>query len=105
MARLWASSDSMSLVRQAMIIAISRVGMIMAMPNGFHIMHQLTSFKSQNMICIFSILRKRAGITYIDSCDSFIVSIKCGPIYCLGALLHTSIFNCCFYRFLLTISG
>jgi hypothetical protein len=44
------------------MIAMIRVGKIMATPSGFQIIHQLMSLKSQKTICRFSILRKLKGM-------------------------------------------
>nr|GFC87404.1 hypothetical protein [Tanacetum cinerariifolium] len=67
MARLCASSDCKARVRQAMTMAIPRVGIIMAMPSVFQTMHQLISFTSQNRMWVFSILRYAAGMAYTSS--------------------------------------
>ena len=77
-ARLCASSDLISRVRQAITMEIISVGKIIAMPRLFQIRHQLTSFKSQKMICMFSILRYRAGITYKGSLSLFMLKIGGG---------------------------
>lgn len=42
--------------------ATDKVGAIMAIPSSFQIIHQLISFNNQKAICMFSILRKRAGM-------------------------------------------
>lgn len=46
------------------MMAIARVGMIIAMPSGRQNMHQAISLNSQNTICKFSILRYLIGIAY-----------------------------------------
>ena len=73
MATLWVSSAMICLVRQAIKIAMERVGTIMAIPSVLNTRHQQISFASQNRICKFSILRNLAGITYksLDSCSTF----------------------------------
>mgnify|MGYP003286337411 CR=1 FL=1 len=73
MARLCASSDLNCRVRQAIMMEMASVGKIMAMPSVFQIRHQLTSLRSQKIMCMFSILRYRAGMTYRGSFSLFML--------------------------------
>ena len=44
--------------------AMPSVGTTMSRPSGRHTMHQAISFSSQKRMCVFSIFRYEAGMTY-----------------------------------------